>query len=347
VQIDYLIIGQGLAGSLLAWELIQRKRRVVVLDPNQENASQVAAGLINPVTGKRLVKTDTVDTLLPVAHQLYRELSRFFKQDFLIEKPMLRLLRTPDEVNSSRARLQDSSYQAYLGTIIPADRIDYPLNNLIAALIQKQTAYLLTRPLLASLKAYFIGLDSYRQATVDYPEIKIRPVLQWQDLQPERIIFCEGFKALHNPWFGKLPFQPAKGQILTLRTEQPVPDYILNYGNWLTPIDSRHFRIGATFERDTLDLSPTEIGKHQLLQALRPISAKLAAAAVIDQQANIRPCTQDRQPFIGSHPEYPEFWLFNGFGAKGSLQIPWYSRHLADVLLTGQTLESTCNIKRL
>ena len=66
---DYLIIGQGLAGSLLAWELIQRDCKVVIIDNGKENASQVAAGLINPITGMRFVKSADVDTLLPAAKQ--------------------------------------------------------------------------------------------------------------------------------------------------------------------------------------------------------------------------------------------------------------------------------------
>ena len=347
MNIDYLIIGQGLAGSLLAWELIQRQSKVIILDSGCENASQVAAGLINPVTGMRLVKADAVDTLLPTARNFYRKLADFFKQDFLVEKPMLRLLRTEAEVSISRKRLNAPGYQAYLGEIRTPSQMGYPLDNLIAALEQKQTGYLLTRPLLASLKAYFISLNSYRQTILDYREIQFHSSLQWRDLKPKSILFCEGFKAMHNPWFSYLPFQPAKGQILTLETESALPDQILNYGNWLVPLGTNRFRIGATFERDTLDTSVTEPGKQQLLQALGLINGDLAAATVVDRQANIRPCTQDRQPFIGHHPEHPELWIFNGFGAKGSLQIPWYSRHLADVLLTGKLLQPGCNINRL
>lgn len=347
MYIDYLVIGQGLAGSLLAWELIQSGSKVVVLDNGHENASQVAAGLINPITGIRFVKADAVDTLLPAARHLYRQLADFFKQDFLVEKPMLRLLRTESEVGRCRKRLQDPHYRPYLDEIKTPEQLNYPLDNLIAALEQKQTGYLLTRALLSTLKAYFIDLNSYRQTTFDYREVQFRPSLQWRDLKPKRIVFCEGFKAMYNPWFSHLPFQPAKGQILTLETGSALPEYILNYGNWLVPIGTGRFRTGATFERDTIDTTVTESGKHELLQALASINVRLAAATVADQQANIRPCTQDRQPFIGHHPEHPGLWIFNGFGAKGSLQIPWYSRHLADVLLTGKPLQFCCDIKRL
>jgi glycine/D-amino acid oxidase-like deaminating enzyme len=99
--IDFLIIGQGLAGSLLAWELIQRGCNVVIIDNGLENASQVAAGLINPITGMRFVKSADVDTLLPAAKRCYSHLADFFQQDFYIEKPMLRIFNSANDLKNA------------------------------------------------------------------------------------------------------------------------------------------------------------------------------------------------------------------------------------------------------
>ena len=74
MPVEVLIVGQGLAGSLLAWQLIEHGFRVLVIDDGAENASQVAAGLINPVSGLRLLKTADSETLLAAAHALYRQL---------------------------------------------------------------------------------------------------------------------------------------------------------------------------------------------------------------------------------------------------------------------------------
>ena len=46
---NILIIGQGIAGSCLAWELKRRGAEFTVADrPIAETASRVAAGLVNP-----------------------------------------------------------------------------------------------------------------------------------------------------------------------------------------------------------------------------------------------------------------------------------------------------------
>ena len=52
---NVLIIGQGIAGSCLAWELKRRGADFTIADrPIAETASRVAAGLVNPLTGRAL-----------------------------------------------------------------------------------------------------------------------------------------------------------------------------------------------------------------------------------------------------------------------------------------------------
>ena len=341
---DFLIIGQGLAGSLLAWELIQRGCNILIVDNGQENASQIAAGLINPVTGLRFVKSSEVDILLPAAQRCYSELAKFFQHDFYNEKPMLRLFRSTEEAKNCLKRLNNPDYQNYLGDFYPPEHTLDSFKTPFGFLEQKQTGYLLTQPLLACLKAFFIARDCYRLADFTYQDIQLQPALCWKDITPEHIIFCEGHNAIKNPWFSWLPFQPVKGEILTLEHQSELPDNIINYGNWLIPLNNRKIRIGATFDWQHLDTLPTDSGKHDLLTALKEITRKELPVTVLNQQANVRPCTLDKQPFTGHHPQHPQLAIFNGFGAKGSLQIPWYSRQFANALLNNAPLPS--NIQR-
>jgi len=342
MNIDFLIIGLGLAGSLLAWQLIQSGHKVIIIDKGLENASQVAAGLINPVTGMRFVKSADIDTLLPVAKQLYTELADFFQQDFYIEKPMLRIFNSDKERINCEKRAINPDYQLYLGD---THRIINPLNTPFGAVTQRQTGYLLTRPLLRCLTDFFIANNSYQQAAFDVVDMQLSPALCWQGIFPTRIIFCEGYHAMHNPYFSWLPFQPVKGEILTVTHYHQLPDAILNYGQWLLPLNSQQARIGATFDWQDLNNQATELGKQTLLNGLKMLLADFDHE-IVAHQANVRPCTLDKQPFIGFHPQHPQLAIFNGFGAKGSLQIPWHSQHFARVLMDNGTLHSSTNIQR-
>ncbi len=345
-MVDFLIIGQGLAGSLLAWELIQRGCKVLVVDNGEKNASQVAAGVINPVTGMRFVKSDNVDLQLPVAISCYAQLSDFFQEAFFIEKPMVRIFKSERESDEARKRLSNPDYQPYLNNIRSQESSIGSIATPCGYLEQKQNGYLLTQPLLNCLKAYFISRDSYCNDNLSYQDIQTEPTLSWKGIYPGEIIFCEGYKASRNPWFSWLPFEPVKGEILTLRHETILPDKILNYGNWLIPLNDHQIRIGATFDRENLDTLTTEEGKNELLKAVSKLSSALSEPTLINHQANIRPCTSDRHPFIGKHPKHKQLAIFNGFGAKGSLQIPWFSQCFADHLLSAKPLPASADIGR-
>ncbi len=342
MTIDFLIVGQGLAGSLLAWELIRRNCKVLVVDNGSENASLCAAGLINPVTGMRFVKSAQMEKLLPAAKCCYQQLGVFFQQNFYMEKNMLRIFASQKEFHNAQKRLQDASYAAYLGEILSTDKFNAPFG----MIEQTETAYLLTQPLLSTLKQFFIEQHSYQQLGFAYNEIKLEPNLSWRGMAVKQLIFCEGYRLLDNPWFSRLPLQPAKGEILTLKSQQPLPDKIFNYGHWLIPLGGNLYRTGATFEPLHLDTLCTAAAKKHLLNSLQQIFPATTTAQLVKHQANIRPCTLDKQPFIGRHPRYPQLAVFNGFGAKGSLQIPYYSRHFADYLLENKTLDSVVDIQR-
>jgi glycine/D-amino acid oxidase-like deaminating enzyme len=345
MKVDFLIVGQGLAGSLLAFELIQRGCKVLVLDSGKSNASQCAAGLINPVTGMRFVKTAHVEQLLPAAKQSYQYLSDFFQQKFYIEKTMLKIFRSAEESRHAQKRLTDENYQPYLGEILDSGGFNSPFG----MIAQKQTGYLLTQPLLSALKDFFIAQNSYRQVKLDYGTIKLAPELSWSDVVTEKMVFCEGYQLRLNPWFKQLPLQPAKGEILTLQLSHAFPalaENILNYGHWLIPLTQTTFRTGATFVANELNTDCTTVAKQLLLNSLQQILPVFVDAKVQAQQANIRPCTLDKQPFIGLHPNFPQLAVFNGFGAKGSLQIPYYAKQFADYCLTGRPLAATVDIHR-
>lgn len=346
MQTDFLIIGQGLAGSLLAWELISRGCQVVVVDSGTENASLIAAGIINPITGMRFVKTVDVETLLPAAHDCYDQLSRFFGQRFYVKKPILRIFRDETELTHCKNRQQQLGYAPYLGNIAQAGQQLANLSTPYGFIRQYETGHLLTASLLSHLQQFFKERNSYRQDSVDYPSIQVDSVVSWKGIAAKQLIFCEGYHASHNPWFSWLPLRPAKGEILTLSNPMKIPNAILNYGNWLLPLGSGTMRIGATFDREQIDTQPSVQGRQTLLGALKAYSPSLAQSVVLAHQAGIRPCTRDRHPFIGRHPQYKKLAIFNGFGAKGSLQIPWYSQRFAEYLLNHQPLPQSCDIQR-
>ena len=83
-ETEVLIIGQGLAGTCLSWWLHQAGISFKIIDrPDLNSASMRAAGLINPITGRRLVKTWMIEELLPFAENMYREMGIFLGESLV------------------------------------------------------------------------------------------------------------------------------------------------------------------------------------------------------------------------------------------------------------------------
>ncbi len=347
-NVDNLIIGQGLAGTLLAWRLMARGQSVLVLDNDYASASStVAAGLINPVTGKRLVKTVGVDECLPQARQTYRALEQTLGVELLVDKPMLRLFHSQAERERWQRRQQEEGYQSYLGEIIEAAQLPAPVVASHGAGRQLQTAYLRTGPLLHGMRERFRQHGCYLQCQFDYGELQLGAgEVRWREVTARRVIFCEGYKGAENPWFSWLPFQPARGEFLTLRCAKLLPDQIINSGRWIMPRGDGLYRAGASYDHQQLDESITPEARQMLLAALPNFLAGPPEFEVVAQQAGVRPTTSDRQPFVGQHPHHPALAMFNGFGSKGSLLIPWHVERFVERLLDATPLSSAIDIER-
>lgn len=347
-DIDTLIIGQGLAGSLLAWELLQRGERVLVLDDgHQSAASTAAAGLLNPLAGPRLVKDPAVDACLPQALASYRTLEEVLGCSLLTEKPMWRLFRAEREQEAWERRSGDPAYRAYLGERLAPAALQPPFVAPLGGFIQAGTGYLDTANLLEGMREHLLAAGAYRLQHIDYAALEPDEVgVRFEGSRCGRVIFCEGYKAQHNPWFDWLPFQPAKGEILSLEIETPLPDAIINAGKWLMPRRGGDYRLGATYEREQLDEQPTEAGRDELVCALSQLLDPVPAYRVTAHQAGVRPNTLDKQPFIGLHPQWPQLGIFNGFGSKGALLIPWHAARFVDALHGGQGLPEEVAIGR-
>jgi len=308
------IVGHGLAGSLLAWTLLEQGKTLRIFAGDKPSASRVAAGLINPVTGQRFVLADNTPEMLTYASKFYQGIESRLNIQCFHEKPMFRLFNSQKEQGNCKKRLKNEKYDDFLDNTSPP-------KSLLAehgGIIQNHTAWLDTNTLLDALHTYF-----KQQNIITYRNFEAENVEQ-------NIIYCEGVHMMFNPLFSWLPLQPAHGEIVTCDSKQTLPSTIINKGKWLLPISQNTCRIGATF--DTKITTPTllESSKKQLLAFAEGVFSKKHDFIVVEHQAGIRPTTLDKQPFIGTHPKYSNIHIFNGFGSRGSLMIPWYANQLCN-----------------
>lgn len=345
-DVDYILVGGGLAGSILGWRLLQQGASVLIVDNKPVvNASRTAAGLINPITGKRLVKTPNFETLQQEALRLYKELEQQFSKELYFSMPLVRLFRSAEGEQALEKRRRDESYRPYIGDLIQTGTA--PFNAPFGGFEIRQAGYLDTSRLLDTLHPHFVQQGVLHQADFDYDALTIREdEISWNGYRAKKVIFCEGYKMASNPWFGELPLQGAKGEILSVEIDGLNLKQMVNGGHWLIPREDGSYRIGATHSWHALDEEITEKERNELLDGFHKIVAGNYAPKVVAHRAGVRPATRDRQPFIGIHPQHPQLAIFNGFGAKGSLLIPWHAKRLAAFLAGHGEIPPEADIRR-
>ena len=368
--LDYLIIGHGLAGAVLTHTLAEAGARLLVLDaPNSESASRVAAGLVNPLAGRRFALTWRAAELLPAAAAFYRAVeAQLGGGPWWHERPIWKFFNSVEDANAGLARVGSP----FITAAVPPTQTA-ALHAPLGGLELGGGGFLQTDPFLDALAAHRRARGEWRGEAVDLnrleagrtpgsrseaeilaasdPEVRAPLVYRLADgttVTARRVVFCEGAAAEHNPLWRWLPLAPNNGQVLdvTLPPTGLPPDVVLNAGAYAVPQPGRPgaYRLGATYDWGTAPPEPTEAGRADLLGRLARFSS--APAVVTGHRAARRPAVRDRRPLIGFHPADARLVLFNGLGSKGVGLAPGLAAHLATVLAGETSLWPEVNLDR-
>ena len=356
-KVDYIIVGQGLAGSVLAFLLLRKGKKVLVLDNYTEGgkkaSSQLAAGVINPITGMRFVKTWRIDAFLSEAQSIYHDIEIFLGVKLWHNRLIHRVLRNTEEENNWLLRNTYADYQPYCGNT-PPSVVDLDTDKFkpFYAIAEVKKGAQVNMPLLVSrFRQYFSEKGMMQTTQFDAQKLSISDnIIEYQGTRASKIIFCEGANGKFNPYFNHLPFNPDKGELLLVRIPNLNIRHIFKNKMAIVPLhdteggDNDLYWVGATntwtFENDL----PENTRKELIIKELE--STLNFPFEVVEHHAAIRPTVKDRRPFIGLHAEQPSLAIFNGFGTKGASLVPFWAAHFVEFLVNGQPLDSAVDILR-
>ena len=345
MQVDFLLIGQGIAGTWLSYFLEQENCSYLVLDNLSDRApSRLAAGVINPVTGRRHSTTWMAEELFPFAWEHYRALGNKLGIgaiaqrniiDFFPNPPVrLSFIQRTEEGNPYTRLLEDESgfrdtfhHEFGYGEILPV-----------------YTAHLSL--IIPAWRQHLLRTSAIREESFRPPDLEITPDgIRYQDISARAILFCDGASSAENPWFRQLPFALNKGEALTLEIPDLPADHIYKKGLSLVPLPQKdQWWIGSAYSWDLDDPNPTTAFREQAEQLLRQW-LKLPYR-VTGHVAGVRPATVERRPFVGLHPLYPAIGLLNGLGTKGCSLAPYFAQQLVRHLLRGGPISPEADIRR-
>ena len=344
---DFLVVGHGIAGATLAYVLRQRGHRVLVYDPGQANsASNVAAGLMNPVAGKRFALTWRAAELLPFAAEFYRELEQRFSQPFFTATPILKLFSSLEEQNAVLARSADRPWGDFVAGFATTDP-DLPgVNSPFGGAWLRHGGHVAVRELLAALAAEGTRDGWLRTEKFDWPSLATSSAgaTYAGQVRARHVICCEGAAAVRNPYFDWLPLTPNQGEVLDVECADLSAAQVLNRGAYVVPVGAARFRVGATYRWPPFAEGITAVGREELAARLAVITD--LPFAVVGQRGGVRPAVRDRRPLLGQHPTVPALSFCGGYGSKGVMLAPRLAVLLADCLENRAELWPDVNLLR-
>lgn len=345
MQVDYLIIGQGICGTMLSWFLYQEGKSFAVIDDgNAQTSSKVAAGIINPVTGRRYVTTWMIDELMPFAKQTYEAMGRYLNAGLIHHKSIIDFFPSPQMRNAFMERVKEDD--SYLHPFADQNRFNAFFNYDLGC-GEVQPAYVVQFGLLLALwRQKLMDKGFLHPYTFRLEDLKVATKqVRYHDITAGRLIFCDGIAGSSNPWFNLLPFAPNKGEALVIECEGLNTDFIFKRGLTLVPLQaSNNFWIGSNYQWQFSDDQPSEAFFKSTVSHLRQwlkIPYK-----VLSHQAAIRPATLERRPFVGFHPAFPHMGILNGMGTKGASLAPYFAHQLAQHLVNNFPIAPEADVHR-
>lgn len=344
---DFIIVGQGLAGTTLAHSFFAQGAKVLVIDNAPGvTSSKVAAGVWNPVVFRKYTQSFMAPVLLNFNRFFYPALEQQLEYRFYYPTRYYKIFSSADDIQHWKGKLSHPEVTEFMEPGIysglDADQFNAPFDT--AEILQ--CGYLDTRTYLERSAVFFNEQNALLTGQFDYNSLVINPdFVEYQGITAKKIIFCEGVKALDNPWFGNLPFSPAKGEVLTIKADlQGIENTIINKGIFIVPVGEGIFRVGSTYRWEDLTNIPTE-------DALQELKNKLSLLLkvpyeIIEHKAAVRPAIQGRRPVLGLHPNHPQLVIFNGLGSRGVMLAPYFAGQLVGHLLNGSALHPEVDIQR-
>jgi glycine/D-amino acid oxidase-like deaminating enzyme len=343
-QFDIIIVGQGISGTVLSSALMEQHQKVLVIDDgNKKAASKIASGVINPVTGRRIVKTWQIDEVMPAAVRIYKALENKLNTQIIQQCNIVNFHASEQMQKAFKERISEDP--TYLST--------QPLPNKIAAAFEAPFGHTVIDPcwlihlenLLHHWRQYLIEKNTFLQDVFDFKKLGVTAdQIVYKNYTANKIIFCEGAKGQNNPFFNHLPFAPNKGEALLVKINDLDSRFIYKKALSIVPWKDGIFWVGSNYEWDNYNDDPSPSFKEKTMAALNEWLQ--LPYEVVDHIAAVRPANTQRRPFVGMHPTFKNMGIFNGMGTKGCSLAPYFAEQMTEHILHHTPIDNEATIDR-
>ncbi|MBL7953267.1 MAG: FAD-dependent oxidoreductase [Flavobacteriales bacterium] len=328
---DVIIIGQGLAGTVLSETLAQRGKRVMVFDaPRPGRASHVAAGLVNPVSLRRTVLTWRASEMLAIAGAFYRDLGLQYDTAFWHPTPLAVLFPTAQEAGIWQLRMKDPEMMRFLRLDTSADPALDQLPQPYGRGIIDRSAWVDVSKMLEAYRAQALAAGELEERSIEASDIRRSDDgVELLGRTAPLLVHCSG------PFAQVDGLVQVKGEGLTVRIPDLHATKAIHRGVFMLPVGDEVYRVGSTFAWNDVWSGPSADAQRYLLDRLERLVER--EVEVLDHWCGVRPASKDRRPILGRVGRHEV--VFNGLGSRGVVLAPWCAQHLCDHVFEGAELD--------
>jgi len=340
-EVDFIVVGQGLSGSVLVNEMLQRKLRFIVIENFHKNtASHAAIGMHNPLIIKRLRKSWMARQLISESKKFYASCQKMLGQDYRRDLRIFRPFDSSFEQNTWREKALLPAWEEY----ISIEDIEIKSERMAAGEVHLGGWLDIPKFIEASEKL-LSKEGKLIMKKFEFTQLKINNEnVLYENIKAKHIIFCEGYKMYENPFFDHLPMQMVKGEILIVEDRGLDIDFAIKGAFYIVPIGNHKYKVGATFEWEKFDESVSTKARDELLQAVQKYFTQ--QHKIVGQIGGVRPTVKDRRPLVGTHKEHPRVHILNGMGTRGVILAPFFSKQLIDHIIHQKEIMAEAAISR-
>lgn len=354
---DVLIVGAGIIGSAIAYNLRKRGVDVMVLDREEagSQASSAAAGLLaplGPLSGPGPF-ADLLLTSFSLFPSLVPELEAASDLQLGYEQTgALRTVRNPKRVSNLKKRLEAWKPLGLTMHWLTGDeaRQQEPLlaDDVSAAIYAPEESQIqapqITRAF--STAAQKLGAEFYTHVEVIDVKSKGEEITGvetdlGETINCSHLILATGsWAAQHESWFNiSLPVRPVKGQIISVQKTTPPLKHIIFGEAAYIALKQERIIIGATKEEAGFNIQTTDEGISWLRDTAIRFIPSMQQSTLLSSWAGLRPGTPDKQPILGPAPHWKNVTLALGHNSVGIILSAITGQTIAELIATGHIPE--------
>lgn len=344
-MLNYIIVGAGLAATAFIQQLRKHNKSFIVISDDSFQSSMVAGGLYNPVILKRFTASYNAWHQTKLMREYYHDLENQFKGKYIYETPLLRKFSSIEEQNNWFSASDHSILSHFLDPkIVQIENINVPADFGFGQV--NHSGWVDVKQSLSDILAFLLSQGLLIKESFDYKALVYNDEqVVYKSFHAEKIVFCEGFGVLKNPFFNVLPMVGTKGELITIESKELKLEQFVKSNLFIIPLGDDLYKVGATYHWDDKSPQPTAAGKAEIIEDLDKMIN--CAYTIVKHEAEIRPTTKDRQPFVGQHPLLKNMFVLNGLGTRGVVQAPDLALALYNFIEFKIELPKEIDIKRL